>query len=379
MTGFAQNTPLSSKKHYYAVDALRGICAILVIFFHYVHFYYNDGEYHLRGLAFEQAVANMPFTNLLGLFYRYGGAAVQIFWCISGFVFASVYAGKTVSGREFFTKRFARLYPLHFLTLIIVALIQFTAVRTKGLDIVYENNDIYHFILNIFLASAWGLEHGYSFNSPIWSVSIEVLIYALFWMVSPKIFSWSYLKPIGIAILMIIILSLGAPLRFFWICGFYFFLGVSAYYLYVRARHPVHLSLTIAIIAFALAGLVYVYIVPELVMILPLLTVAAISGAVALDGSRWSPLFTHIRFAGDSTYGTYLWHVPIQLILILILDALGLRAQVVQSPLFLIFFLALVGSTGWLSYRFIEMPANRAILRHSGFLHETQAKSGPKR
>ena len=40
-------------------------------------------------------------------------------------------------------------------------------------------NDTYHFILNFFFISGWGFEKSYSFNGPIWSVSIELIIYAL--------------------------------------------------------------------------------------------------------------------------------------------------------------------------------------------------------
>jgi peptidoglycan/LPS O-acetylase OafA/YrhL len=43
-------------------------------------------------------------------------------------------------------------------------------------------NDFYHFFLNIFLISFWGIEKGFSFNTPIWSVSIEILAYIIFFI-----------------------------------------------------------------------------------------------------------------------------------------------------------------------------------------------------
>ena len=37
-------------------------------------------------------------------------------------------------------------------------------------------------MLNVFFVSAWGFEKGFSFNSPVWSVSVEVLLYAMFFV-----------------------------------------------------------------------------------------------------------------------------------------------------------------------------------------------------
>jgi peptidoglycan/LPS O-acetylase OafA/YrhL len=53
---------------------------------------------------------------------------------------------------------------------------------------VYPFNDAWHALLNVFLAPAWGLEQGWSFNGPAWSISVEVLLYAgffLLWRYSP--------------------------------------------------------------------------------------------------------------------------------------------------------------------------------------------------
>ena len=36
------------------------------------------------------------------------------------------------------------------------------------------------FILNFFLVSGWGFEKGPSFNGPVWSVSVEIIIYFFF-------------------------------------------------------------------------------------------------------------------------------------------------------------------------------------------------------
>ena len=43
-------------------------------------------------------------------------------------------------------------------------------------------HDFYHFVLQFFFISSWGFEDGPSFNGPIWSVSIEIFIYGIFFL-----------------------------------------------------------------------------------------------------------------------------------------------------------------------------------------------------
>ncbi|WWL43599.1 hypothetical protein V5O39_17130 [Pseudomonas parakoreensis] len=77
-------------------------------------------------------------------------------------------------------ERFSRIYPLHLLTFLAVALLQKIYSAHTGNAFVYPFNDAWHALLNVFLAPAWGLEQGWSFNGPAWSISVEVLLYAGF-------------------------------------------------------------------------------------------------------------------------------------------------------------------------------------------------------
>jgi len=53
-------------------------------------------------------------------------------------------------------------------------------VHLTGSPFAYANIDWPHFVRQIFFASDWGLHVAHSFNGPVWSVSIEVLLYAVF-------------------------------------------------------------------------------------------------------------------------------------------------------------------------------------------------------
>ena len=166
------------------IDFLRGIGAFSVLIWHYQHFFFlNAGEIPPPSLDHS----TQPLYVFFAIFYDHGLKAVQFFWTISGFVFFYVYRFKnTISIEEFALARFARLYPLHFITLIIVAIEQICSMSLLEKFEIYRINDIRHFILNVFMASQWGLQYSanmYSFNGPIWSVSLEILVYMQFYVI----------------------------------------------------------------------------------------------------------------------------------------------------------------------------------------------------
>ena len=105
---------------------------------HYQHFYMpSAGDFSLVNRSAQ------PFFTELKFFYLHGHAAVHLFWVISGFIFASIYAAspKTVTVAHFAVNRFARLYPLHFITLLVVTLLQIFAVSAVGHYQIYPANE----------------------------------------------------------------------------------------------------------------------------------------------------------------------------------------------------------------------------------------------
>ena len=169
-------------KKYFGIEILRFFTSLSVLLYHYRHFFspFNSTS----TIDYKEALIYLPFTSFLNVFYQYGIYGVHVFYAISGFVFAHVYLNKEklVSSREFFLNRFARLYPLHFATLIIIAILQYISLFQLETFQIVEFNDLYHFILHLFFISSWGFEQGHSFNAPIWSVSIEIAIYIIFFV-----------------------------------------------------------------------------------------------------------------------------------------------------------------------------------------------------
>ncbi len=174
--------PAAIPERLYLLDLLRGLAALAVVFWHWRHFFSIGTE--PAALQMDR----MPFFSLFSPLYKVGGLGVEMFFSLSGFIFYWLYARRVangqISGREFFILRFSRLYPLHLATLIAVALGQVAYSRMTNTPFVYAFNDAYHLGLNLLFAFSWGMEKGYSFNGPAWSVSVEVALYGLFFLLS---------------------------------------------------------------------------------------------------------------------------------------------------------------------------------------------------
>lgn len=180
------------------LELIRFMSALAVLFWHYQHFFY------IANKPTDFIKEQQPLYSLFSHFYDYGYYGVQVFWCISGFIFFWKYreaiASKAINYRKFFVLRFSRLYPLHLFTLLLVFALQSIYFSQKDYFFVYQNNDTTHFIYQLFLASSWGFEKGGSFNGPIWSISVEVLIYCFFFFILQNI-SKSFLVNILILLL----------------------------------------------------------------------------------------------------------------------------------------------------------------------------------
>jgi hypothetical protein len=93
--------------------------------------------------------AVLPLYHPLRWLFDYGHSAVQYFWAVSGFVFAHVYLADSSAMRRFWLARVARLWPLHLLTLVLVAGLQAAYTRINGTAFIYHEQDWKHFLLSL--------------------------------------------------------------------------------------------------------------------------------------------------------------------------------------------------------------------------------------
>jgi peptidoglycan/LPS O-acetylase OafA/YrhL len=145
---------------------LRGIAALLVAVFH-----------------FEMAIARfVPAAQTM--FFEKCYLMVDLFFVMSGFIILHVYGDSfrqsitKISLRKFFVARFARIYPLHFfsLMLLIVLVLAFSPAGTFPNAI--ENPAAIP--TNIFLLHTFYIHKIYTWNIPSWSISAEWVAYMAF-------------------------------------------------------------------------------------------------------------------------------------------------------------------------------------------------------
>lgn len=345
-----------------AIDGLRGLAALAVVVYHYLNFFrYGPGSVLPPG---ELGAA--PFSDVLALFYYHGHRAVPLFWMISGLVLAHVYCGRASTGGAFAVNRLARLYPLHLLTLMVVAALQTWALVRLGMWPVYSHNDGWHFALNLLFASNWGFERGYSFNGPIWSVSVEMLAYILFWMIHRQLLRWGTAIPLAISSVALIVIAVfgdsdGAR------CAFYFFIGTGLAGL-LRGFAGSFGALAVWAASLIVIGLAALFVAfPGFTQFvgLPALFGGAIL-ALSLRGTElpgW--LARPCAALGDWSYGIYLWHFPLQLALIVVLAPWVDLPELARQGWFFGCYLLLVLFVAYLSFTRFERPW-RARLRRWG-------------
>jgi len=357
-------------KRLYLLDGLRGIAALSVVVFHWCHFYLPYNREGIRYIGEQQ-----PFFGPLSFIYLNGGGAVNLFFCLSGFVFFWLYekqiADGTTSFAEFSLLRFSRLYPLHFATLLLVAFGQAVHISLTKTAFVYNFNDPYRFLLNLAFASAWGFDQVPSFNGPVWSVSIEVLLYGIFFIVCRQritrvamLFALSF----GVGgVVSTFNLPLGNGLACFFIGG----LAFRAYAVLVKQKFNDQASVAALILA-SMAWLLTILgtgdtprfetgkydFVPRLFPIYVLYPLTLI--AAALAETRWK-FGKRVSFLGDISYSMYLIHFPLQLAVVILVIRMKVYPSVFYSPIFFVLFITVLVLLSIGSHKYLEMPAQRWI------------------
>ena len=326
------SAPAAGTSKLLGLEIIRFACAMTVLIWHYHHF-------AMIGDSSALARPHQPLEYLLWPFYQFGKYGVQIFWCISGFIFywkyADALAARRVEPRRFFWLRFSRLYPLHLVTLLIVAGLQPLYISLAGQPFIFKDVSVTSFLLHLGLADQWTGPRPMSFNGPIWSVSAEIFVYAAFFLLVSSFGKSRWL--IGGAI--------GIGLASMWseaystavICASYFFAGGAAAELLASEKvrqHPVRAkAVAAAMIAACVVAAFFLDLAGSdnqmwtwvLVITPPLLFLAA-QDWPALD--RWQ---APIQAAGNLTYSTYLIHFPMQLGVAIVALAAGITLPLAEA------------------------------------------------
>lgn len=325
-----------------------------------------------------------PFYKQLydDIFYE-GYIGVSFFFILSGFVLGYSYHDKILGGHikfgQFWLARFARIYPLHFLTLLIAIPLSLKGDATEWIN---------RFVLNIFLVQSFVPSDGiyFYFNSVSWSISDEWFFYVMFPFLVFLMLRRKYLKFLPILILLIplslLLVKETYHEKYFYINPLLrlgdFIIGKMLYRLY-RKRKDIEILINRRIAHIAEVGsilllAIFLYFhneVPQgfryscyywVPMIVLIYTFAYARGFISDMLSNRTMVFL-----GEISFGFYMIHMLVlryYQYMVQKIEFLQPILPVNHNAAFIIFSISLTLSI--MIYKFYELPANRFIRQKLG-------------
>ncbi|EPN1620150.1 acyltransferase family protein [Cronobacter dublinensis] len=371
---------------YLFAQYLRGLAALSVMFAHYGTSFFNANtlistlvnipQVEDRSYPWLVQLVPVDFPGFMAVF------GVAIFFMISGFVIPMSIERYNIA--TFFSKRFFRLFPTYafvFTLNIIIAALGFAIYHGKGVEYVYNSEDIigsYFIGLNTFISGTRWLD------LVAWTLGVEILFYVIAGIYMNISFAIRKVKEVNLydviilsAILDVAALKISKYYDFINAAFPYINLGslIKALYLisfmllgttfFLHARRRIGLKALTGAITVQYFSFVYVnmHIHPSgfYVSIVPIfswfaITILAFALCYALNDK-----IKENKFAGlmaDISYPLYLCHSYIGYFTMGVIISLGIlpRSVVVFLP-----FPVAIGAA-YLIHKYVEMPTHKMTL-----------------
>jgi len=361
---------------------LRGIAALLVVVFHFN--------------LMVMPIIDPAITQL----HRHWALMVDFFFILSGFIMTYVYGGwfveraSMVSFRRYMTARFARVYPLHLLTLLWVVGLYVILVPVNHIKLDADAQSVFDLEaipLHVLMLHGFNQAWTATWNTPAWSIGSEWFLYILFPLLMP---GFRRLPVWGKTSLLVVMLALYGylskplsevllqkpwlpPMHYiideimfpdsFFRCLAGFGLGMITHEGYERrwAANGLGRSWVFAGMA-ACLFIAWHFQMPDglTVWVFPLL----ILGAAYNTGRLAKLLQTRpLQRLGDWSYSVYMVHVPIMFTFLVIQKITQPAAPIttgpvvygLEGPVTCLIYVLMVLAVAALTYRFVEVPARR--------------------
>lgn len=306
-------------------------------------------------------------------------AAVDLFFCLSGFTLSYVYSQEEFQFSRYLTARVARIYPLYVITLIIAAAAWivplFVDPKTYPARLALAD-----FLMQLLMLNSWPvIGSGVHWNVAAWSVSVEWFCYlVLFPLLVVQTVSWSA----PVRLLCLVVLSAASYTVFaryydsnlinaeiyaptsqwsYWVNMlrgvFGFTAGLIAFATFEKRDGLYATCARFSILIWSVAALIIILgyrgllNAQALVFLLPFMVLAATDQSSPTSRLLGSKLF---HFLGVVSYSIYMLH-PLVLVLFIAVFAAPWTASIYA----LLIGTTLVTSVG--AYFAIEVPARNAI------------------
>lgn len=347
-----------AKEHILAHTGLRGIAAALVSL---LHMHYEDlipAEYWY------------PIMGIAVSWYP-----VDVFFMLSGFILGYVYVDKLekpkIDYRDYFVKRFARVAPLHYLTMLAVGVMALVASYLGLPNRGYNLSDI---LPQIFMVHAYPYVDDVIWNGPSWSISMEFFGYIF---IFPLVLALVAKTKQNYPLLLLYIVILGAiwALTEHDVVGWpaisritcHFSIGYILYAL-TTFKNPIHSIASKYVTVWLLLGIVWTFTHQYTHLLasrasFQLFIAMIILGTADNKNSIAKTILANKAFLwlGVISYSIYMIHNPIGKIIHVFVnkipDDLAIRAAVVLSSYL---FLLLIS---WFTYKTFEVPVRNILVK----------------
>jgi peptidoglycan/LPS O-acetylase OafA/YrhL len=359
-----------------ALTGLRFIAALLVVAYHFltVPLPASHGPLRMAAWALRDIAGN-------------GSNGVSFFFILSGFILTHNYVAASglfrTSSARFWLARFARIYPILFLAMMLAFLPSLFGHWCTGISVYpvcSRPAPGINLLQDLSLTRNWPFwPASYGFNPPSWSLSVEAFFYLLFPLIGLALGRAGRRASAGVVIiawLAIVALNLfvhahpGSDGSIAFVPLFRlpeFVMGVAAARIYAATQPtrpwvPVLCSFAAcALLLGVLATARWSTHTAAFVILDPLFLVVILSLSYGRGWLARGLSLPAVVLLGEASYSTYILHYPLWDWLANPLARHG-WAHVLRSPAWFLVYLVALVALSLLSYRFVERPCRSWIL-----------------
>jgi peptidoglycan/LPS O-acetylase OafA/YrhL len=313
-----------------------------------------------------------PGFESLDWITKNGGYAVPCFFILSGFIISYNYLNnfKKKDYLSFIWRRFARLWPVHFVVIVLFFAMFFLSEKI-GVHVNSESFPLGKLLFEILMVRTW-FQPELLMNKPAWSIQCEWFAYLIVFPLCALVFKlrWKNVALAALALVLLISykrLSLSVSTLFAPMIVFPFMAGSALYILRKRLSRlsgsGIYSIVTLFAILIVLKYDLTKYEIPLMLVLCGAFVFFLSYSKGLIEGIlSWKP----IRFGGLISYSLYMTHHFFEVIWTPIYARLvpdGVVGKFLFASLLLIATLGL----GSIFYLLIEKPANRFLVKSNPF------------